>query len=443
MRKEKIDAILDYIIKHSKILFPIIIIAAVAVTVSVGLNAGRARAELDEEATAGTPEPSMVLATLEGDSKEDVQSSQVSPEPQEADDGQEPEPDASSEPLQMVSEEVPLVENENSGIYTLAATYYNAWASGDAETLASIYDDISEEDLLHYTELAKYLEYYPTLDIYTKPGFAEGSTIAYVYYKLCFLNHEEQVPGFEVLYICDDGQGNFYIKNEKNFTPEEDEYIRKVSDQDDAMEFRNRVNAEFADMMESNPKLWKYVQEVLKEVDVAIGETLAEQNAIASEENGEGQDDGNVGNEDGQEPETEQPAENIGPMYATATTTVNVRNSDSEQADKVGQIAGGTRIQVQEVRVNGWTKVIYEGNDGYIKSEYLKMEEQTDGLEVIGKVTANTNIRIRAAASLEAESLGILAGGESLEFYGNEDGWCKVNYNGTVAYVKAEYVTQE
>jgi uncharacterized protein YgiM (DUF1202 family) len=80
-----------------------------------------------------------------------------------------------------------------------------------------------------------------------------------------------------------------------------------------------------------------------------------------------------------------------------------VRSSDSEQADKLGKVVGGTKVQVQEVRVNGWTKIVYEGGDGYIKSEYLQMEESAEGLETIGTVTANTNINVRSAASEEAE----------------------------------------
>ena len=44
----------------------------------------------------------------------------------------------------------------------------------------------------------------------------------------------------------------------------------------------------------------------------------------------------------------------------------------SEQADKLGKVEKGTRLQVQEVGANGWTKVFFEGRDGYIKSDYLK-----------------------------------------------------------------------
>ena len=56
---------------------------------------------------------------------------------------------------------------------------------------------------------------------------------------------------------------------------------------------------------------------------------------------------------------------------------------------------------------------------------------------------ANTNINIRSAAGETADRLGMLAAGESLELIAVEGDWCKVKYNGQVAYVKAEFVTQE
>ena len=44
MRNDKLTTIRDFIVKNSKFLFPVIVIAAVAVTVSIALNAGEARA---------------------------------------------------------------------------------------------------------------------------------------------------------------------------------------------------------------------------------------------------------------------------------------------------------------------------------------------------------------------------------------------------------------
>ena len=428
MQKDKVDAFLDFVLRHTKIVFPIAVTAVVAVSVSVGLNASRARANSEEPAIAASPAPMVMVPEAE-----------VTDAPKAVEVISVPESQLGTEPIQKVSEEVPLILNESSEIYTLIVTYYNACAMGDADTLNDIYDELSENDLLRYMETAKYLDYYPSVEIYTKPGLVEGSTIAYVYYRICFANHEEEFPGYEVFYICNDGEGKLYIKNEKNFTEEEKDYIATVTLQDDAVEFNNRVNAEYNDMIENNPQLWVYLRELGSQVDVAVGSALAAQTSGE-----EGQDEGTEGDVD--EPdvpeEPAEPVENLGPQYASATTTVNVRVSDSEQADKLGKITGGTRIQVQEVLLNGWTKVIYEGNDGYIKSEFLQMEEPAENQEVIGRVTAIESVKIRTAASLEAESLGVLIAGESLELLANEDGWCKVKFEGRAAYVKAEYVSQ-
>ena len=71
------------------------------------------------------------------------------------------------------------------------------------------------------------------------------------------------------------------------------------------------------------------------------------------------------------------------------------------------------------------------------------MEESAANLETIGSITANTTVNVRSAANETAERLGVLAGGESLSLLAVENGWCKVNYNGQVGYVKSDYVTQQ
>lgn len=53
-------------------------------------------------------------------------------------------------------------------------------ATGDEETLRSVCDEISDKDMYRYVELSQYIDYYPTLEIYTKTGPEEGSVIAYV-----------------------------------------------------------------------------------------------------------------------------------------------------------------------------------------------------------------------------------------------------------------------
>lgn len=402
MWKEKIHSIGNYIIKHNKVVLPAVVVVAVAITVSVSLSLSNRHKDAQQEAEIASA--------------------------------------ASETATETATEEVPLVANEEGAIYTLIATYYNAMATGDEETLRSVCDEISDKDMYRYVELSQYIDYYPTLEIYTKTGPEEGSVIAYVYYKISFVGHEEEVPGYQALYICTNDQGGLYIKRGEN-SEEVNEYIKTVSTQDDVVEFNNKITVEYNELMVDHPEVLQYISELDSQVSIAVGEKLANQVAAETQVAEAGTEEGST---DGQDTQTEngeqQEAEDQGPQYVTTTTTVNVRSSDSEQADKLGKVSGGTKLQVLEQRPNGWTKVDYEGKEGYIKTEFLQLAESAAGTETIGTVTATTNINVRASASETADRLGVLSGGDSAELVGTEGDWSKIKYNGQIGYVKSEYV---
>ncbi len=407
MWKDKAIAIRDYIIKHSVIVFPVVVIAAVAVTVVVALGAGESKDNPE------TLNPESISTDSTG---------------VETSDG--------SVGL------VPLSENTDQGIDTLIRSYYDAMAEGDTGTIASLCDQVEEQDLLRYQEMAKYIVSYPALEIYTKPGPEELSTIAYVYYRVLFDGHEEEFPGYQAYYICVNDQGAYYIKRGEN-SQEVNDYITAVCSQDDVVEFNNRVSVEYNNLVTEHPELLEYLSALDRWVETSVGELIAQSNAetLPAEENpdnapaeGEGGENAAEGGETA--PEQAEPVV----RYATATTTVNVRSSDSENADRIGKVTGGTRVQVLEQRVNGWTKVLYEGSEGYIKSEYLELVENVGDAVAIGTVTATTNVNVRAAASETADRIGILAGGDTVDLFARENGWCRINYSGQVGYVKEDYV---
>lgn len=403
MWKEKLHFLGNYIIKHSKVVLPAVVVVAVAVTVSVSLSMNNRHREEQQNAESAA-----------------AASSEIATEP--------------------TTEDVSLVANEEGAVYTLVATYYNAMATGDETTLRSVCDEISDKDMYRYLELAQYIDYYPTLEIYTKTGPEEDSVIAYVYYKIAFVGHEEEVPGYQALYICTNDQGEMYIKRGEN-SEEVNDYIKTVSTQDDVVEFNNKITVEYNELMVDHPEVLQYISELDSQVSIAVGEKLA--NQVAGDQNTDTSAEGGDQAADGQDTSaegTEQPAEEQGPQYVTTTTTVNVRSSDSEQADKLGKVAGGTKLQVLEQRANGWTKVDYEGKEGYIKTEFLQLAESAAGAETIGTVTATTNINVRASASETADRLGVLSGGDSAELVGTEGDWSKIRYNGQIGYVKSEYV---
>ena len=401
MLKDKLSKLGEFALKNSKIVFPVVVIAAVACTVAIALSLGEndANAELLKAENAENQTEETAVAT----------------------------------------QEIPLVQNDDGEIYSLIATYYNAMALGDIETITSVCDQVEEQELIKIEALADYIETYPALEIYTKAGPEEGSSIAYVYYRVTFANRSEEFPGYSTYYVCTKDDGSLYLKMTEN-SDEVNAYIGDITTQDDVIEFNNRVTVEYNDFVTNNAEAFQYLQELDAYVTIAVGEELTRRQQAAQAQ-AEAEAAQQQAAQEGQQTE-ETTTESAEPVvqYATSTTTVNVRSSDSEQADKLGKVEGGTKLQVVEIRENGWTKVIYEGAEGYIKSEYLQLAESAEGAEVIGTVTATSNINVRAAASQEAERLGVLAGGDSVELIANEGEWSKIKYNGQIGYVKSEYV---
>ena len=416
MLKDKMKPVGRFLLKNSKFVLPVVLILAVAVTVSVALKANDDRAQEDTSALK-------------------IESS-VELQPTEAPVAATPEP---------VTKDIPLEENTNNELFTLICTYYTAYAYGDVETIKSISNYLSETDEIRIQAMSEYVDSYPVVQIYTKPGPVADSYLAYVCYHMTVTNFEDTMPGMETFYICTDEGGKLYL-NEGEVSEEELEYIRKVNLQDDVVELNNRVNVECSDVFKNNADLYYYIQEIVKEVQKSTGEVLAAQVSENTDNAGEGTGSAENGSEDAvstQAPAaTDVPAqaEPTGPIYAKATTTVNVRVSDSEQADKAGKVAGGTKVEVLSQQVNGWTKIKADDVEGYIKSEYLKLMNTANSADAIGSVTATSNVNVRMSASETADRLGVLAGGETVELLGKENGWCKINYNGQVGYVKEDYV---
>ncbi len=409
MLKDKAKEIVNYIIKHGKIAFPVIVVAAVAVTVSVALNAGKK----DKLAENG------IISEEESGTE-------------------------ATDPTAVPDE--PMALNEDAAITELINSYYNGVTTGDADILNSVCDEISTQDMLSYQERSKYIDHYSTFEIYTKPGLEAGSTIVFVYCRVIFVDHPEEYPGYSAYYVCTNEQGNLYIKR-SDFTDEQAAYLGEVMSQDDVVEFNNRVIVEYKELMKEHPELLEYLNEMDQQVNAAVGVELADQNATETQPdaNAEGQETQGTdtetpdANTENPEQTADTPVENV-VQYVTTTATVNVRSSDSEKADKMGKVSQGTQLQVVEERVNGWTKILFDGKEGFIKSEYLEAVESAAGMESIGTVTATTNINVRSSASETADRLGVLAGGDSAELLANENGWCKIKYNGKVGYVKSDYV---
>lgn len=408
--KEKALQVRDFILAHGKIVFPVLLVVAVAFTVVLALR-GR--------------NPKVTQTTDNGtEVAQDVSDGNFS-----ADEIEVPD--------------VPLEENAYPEINALLLAYFNAMADGDADTIESLQGSLDTMERIKIEELGKYIEKYPGVIVYTKPGPIEDSYIAIAYTTVILSYYpEDYLPGYMPFYVCPKEEGGYYI-NQENVSKEVFAYIEKIMAQDDVVELCNKITVECNDVYLEKPELLNYMAEVELQVKVAAGEKLANQQVSAGDVSGGDETMGNgnatVSGGDATEAPVEdaKPAE---PIYATALDNVNVRSSDSAEADKLGKVTTGTKVKVLEQLVNGWSKIDYEGKEGYIKSEFLDVMESVSDVETIGTVTATTKVNVRAKATTESAKIGVAVEGESFELVAIEGEWYKVIYEGQIGYIKGEFL---
>ena len=131
-------------------------------------------------------------------------------------------------------------------------------------------------------------------------------------------------------------------------------------------------------------------------------------------------------------------------VMVNVQVAMNVRAEAAEESDKVGVLykdCGGTILE----RSEGWTKLKSGNVTGWAKDEFLLFgEEAKDMAEDVGNwiVTLDTDaVRVRTDPSEEAETCGLLAYEDSVEFIDTvKDGWISVEFNDEVRYVNSDYV---
>ena len=430
--KEKSMAAGDWVMDHTKIVMPIVLVVCVLVTVFFAINANR-REKLEKEAE-------MAAANVAQEAEADQMQEKATPAP--------------------VFE---LEKNAYPEVNDMLRTYYDAQASGDIEVVSALNTYLNEIEKIRVEELSKYIEEYPVLDVYTKPGLEENTYVAYVYSEVKFNDIDQQLPGMQTYYIGKNENNEFFI-NDGTYDDSVWNYIKEVTLQDDVVDLNNKVVVEYNEFLASDEELNEFVAYLKEKINEEVGEILAkaeqpEAEEAAQNEAAPAQEEAQAqeGQEEGQQ-DGETTAPNVVQM-AKATDLVNIRTSDSETADKIDKAQVGQEFKLLEQRGNGWSKVEYNGKEAFIKSDYLEVtsevsvdvaqaependtpQETASAQESLGTVKVKENVRVRKSASTESESLGTAYVGEKLELLMKQaDGWTRVKYNGETGYVKSDYV---
>ena len=414
--KEKFITVRDWIMDHNKIVMPLVLVVCVLITVLVAVSANQ-RDALEKEAE----QAAMAVNTEEvGSSVEGLES--------------------------PVFE---LEENAYPDINNLVRTYYDAQAAGDMEAISKLNTYLNDIEKIRVQELSKYIESYPVLNVYTKPGLTENTYVAYVYSEVKFADMEQELPGMQTYYIGQDENGDYFI-NDGTYDDAIWSYIKDVTLQDDVVDLNNKVVVEYNDLLAEDEELSDFIAYLKEKINEDVGEILAQAETADTAQ-------------EAQEQETEEAQADEGQTDTVvktvrATDVVNIRSSDSEEADKIGKAQIGEEFTLLEERGNGWSKIEYNGADAFIKSDYLEavseetveasaettqeQEAEPDAAQTASRtVKVKESVRIRKSASTDGEVLGTAYAGEEFPLLMKQaDGWSKIEYKGQTAYVKSDYV---
>ncbi len=416
--KEKFITARDWVMDHNKIVMPLVLVVCVLITVLVAVSANQ-RDALEKEA-----EQAAMAVNAE---------------------------EAGSAVEGLESPVFELEENAYPDINNLVRTYYDAQAAGDMEAISKLNTYLNDIEKIRVQELSKYIESYPVLNVYTKPGLAENTYVAYVYSEVKFADMEQELPGMQTYYIGQDENGDYFI-NDGTYDDAIWSYIKDVTLQDDVVDLNNKVVVEYNDLLAEDEELSDFIAYLKEKINEDVGEILAQAETADTAQEAEAQE------QETEEAQADEAQTDTVVKTVRATDVVNIRSSDSEEADKIGKAQIGEEFTLLEERGNGWSKIEYNGADAFIKSDYLEVvseetveasaettqeqEAEPDAAQTAsGTVKVKESVRIRKSASTDGEVLGTAYAGEEYPLLMKQaDGWSKIEYKGQTAYVKSDYV---
>ncbi|MCE5187777.1 MAG: SH3 domain-containing protein [Eubacteriales bacterium] len=120
---------------------------------------------------------------------------------------------------------------------------------------------------------------------------------------------------------------------------------------------------------------------------------------------------------------------------------VNVRTGASTQYNNLGTFPRNTSVRVTGSS-GSWYQISIPSADvsGYVFAKYVTLSETVRTAETTGVVTARLYLRAQPSTSAGSKILLTMDRGSILTVYSTANGWCSVNYNGTIGYCYAAYV---
>lgn len=288
----------------------------------------------------------------------------------------------------------------------LVSTYYNSYAAGDIDKLASIAQPLTDMEKSYIQMMNEHVESYSDVTCYTKEGLEEGSYLVSVTFNMHYSGTEGGLPGMDFFYLRTSEDGKLYIDNrysafnrqiqEQETEAEVDSLIAEFESGEDVQKLRTEIQDKYeqavaadenlknlADAVAEAIRQWSasYTPEAPAEEEQPKENAEAQPEAPAEDAEAKPEEPAENTEQASEEPaeDTEAPEEDSTPeinyvpegKVLTASSSYNVRKSMNESAELVGTTAEGDSIKVILSYAEGWTKVEWNGQTGYIRTDLL------------------------------------------------------------------------
>ena len=360
--------------------------------------------------------------------------------------------------------------NKYEDVNALMEKYHTAYANGDVDTILSIADPVSDAEQSYIKFFSDYIEEYRNITVYTKQGLNKGSYLVSVTTDMKFEDVETTAAALEFFYVQTDDEGNLYIDNlysSFNTSNEEldqdatiKELVQNYENSEEVQELAAQVNESCNASLASDTALDDLINTTLQDAisNWAVDYVAkVEEERIAAQEQAEAEAEEKAKAEQEAQAKAIQEADDADTENVyTNSSNVNVRAEADANSEKLGSLAKDTDLIRYSFSDNGWSKIDYNGQVAYVRSEYLdvrvdesEQENAEDGAtddtyhegdEIILPNTVN----IRKSASETSDKVAVAYVGDKIKVVMcYAEGWTKVKYGNHEGYIKTELLSEE
>ncbi len=301
----------------------------------------------------------------------------------------------------------------DQGIISLVNNYLDSYAAGNVSILLTLATPISDSEQSYIEFYSDYIEAFENVTIYTKPGVNDGEYLCSVYLEIKYEGIETAAPGVDFFYIATDENGEYYICNEYgsyNQTNGEYDMDTTVVALIAAFEQQEDVIALLQEGQQA------YNEALLLDSDLSYFIAYTQQEAISA----------------------------WATAYKTALAEAEAAAEAAAAAEaEAAALAEAEAEEAEEETEEAEEEAEEEEAEEEAAEEEAEAEEEEDDTEWETSVMYTTaKVNVRASASESGEKLGTLASGKIVACYSIDGDWAKIDYNDTVAYVKADYLAE-